>query len=224
MEQTPGLPPELQAPAQDLVDSAAPAPVSGRGKALRSAGIVATGVVAGALGVAVLQGGGSSASTLTGATGPAAGQLGAPPGQPGTGQQGTGQQGQFGPPGGFPGQQGQAGQQQGFPGGGVDGETRVRGTVTAVSATSISLRAEDGTSTTVPVSDQTEVVVDGARATIAQVRTGDVAVVHVVPDGSGTVAERVLVGVPSGRGFGPPPGGQGQTAPSDTGTGAVSET
>lgn len=216
MEQTHGLPPELQAPS-DVVDSAAPAPVPGKGKALRTAGIVATGAVAGALGVAVLQGGGSSAATLTGSSGPAGGLPGM------TSQQGAGQQLQAGPPGGFPGQQGQQAQ-QGFPGG-VDGETRVRGTVTAVSATSITVRADDGTTTTVPVSSSTEVVVDGARATIAEVRRGDVAMVHVIPDGSGTVAERVLVGVPSGGpGFGPPPGGTGQGTSTASGTGSVSST
>lgn len=201
MEQTPGLPPELQAPARDVVDSAVPAPPSGKGKALRSAGIVATGVVAGALGVAVLQGHGSSASTLSGSSGAAAGQVGAPPGQQGTGQQ----QGRFGPPGGLPG-----GFTGGGPGGGVDGGTRVAGTVTSVSATSITLRADDGTTTTVPVSSSTEVLVNGAQATISQVSKGDVAMVHVIPDGSSTVAERVIVGDPGGRGFGPPPGSTGE--------------
>lgn len=112
-----------------------------------------------------------------------------------------------GPPGsggnGFP------GGQQGFPGGGF-ADRGLAGTVSAVSSSSITVAG-----TTVQVTSATRVVVNGAQASISQVKRGDTVFVHTEGTGSSRFAEAIFVGGPpggpgfggqDGPGFGPPPG------------------
>lgn len=202
---TVALPEELNAPSTHS-EVPVPQPPSSRRSVLKGAGVVATGLVAGAVGVAALQG--HSTVTLTNADNAAsagAGQLGAPP--PGFAN------------GGGPGFGGR--------GGGVTGETRVAGTLSAIGASSITVTLADGTTQVVPVSSSTEIVRNGAQATLSQLVKGESVFVHVIPNGTGTVAERIFAGTTGqgGPGFGPPPGQQ-QGAPTDTtqGSGTVSTT
>ena len=61
-----------------------------------------------------------------------------------------------------------------------------RGTVDAVSATSITLSSTDGFQQTYVVTPQTKVRVDGAKSTIADVKTGQTAGVLATVSGSGS--------------------------------------
>ena len=190
-----GLPAELQAASADVIEQAPPSP---RRTLLRGAGIVATGVVAGAIAVAALQSSsGASPAAVSGSTQQPAGQAGA-----------SGQGFRGGPPpgGGF-----------GGPGGGVAGETRLSGTLSAVGVSSITVKAADGTSTTVPVNGTTEIINNGASASLSVLSSGEQVLVHVVPSGSGTVAERIFAGTGTGAGA-PPPGPQGQTGATTSST------
>ncbi|MGZ6827884.1 MAG: DUF5666 domain-containing protein, partial [Mycobacteriales bacterium] len=178
-----------------------PAPTR-RGTVLRGIGIVTTGLVAGAIGVTAISSSSSAASTGSAGSAPRFG------GAPGQGPQG-------GPPGGVDGGRG-----------GVAGETRLRGTITAVGSASLTVKGLDGTTTTVPVNGATEIVRDGSSASLSALRAGDQVLVHVVPSGTSTVAERVFAGTSAtaGPGFGgPPPGGQ-PPAGTTSGTGPGSRT
>ena len=121
--------------------------------------------------------------------------------QPGT----TGQQGQGAPPGQGQDDQGQ-GQGRGF--GGVDGEQRVVGVLSAVGNSSISLRTSSGTAT-YPVTSATEIAKDGALASLSDLSSGDTVLVHLVPPANGSTdtadltVERIIVGS-GGPGLGGP--------------------
>lgn len=80
------------------------------------------------------------------------------------------------------------------PRGGVGGETRLVGTLTRVGSGAVTVRTVDGTTTTVPVAAGTQVLEDGAVARLDDLEAGEQVVVHVLADGDGTVAERVLAG------------------------------
>jgi hypothetical protein len=180
---------------------------------LMTAGLLGAGVVAGVVAVAGLQ---SLRSTPTAQTGQT--QAGhAPAGQAGQGQTGQGQTGQgqggqvqgvqphAGPDGQLQG--GQQGQPPGGRPGGMDGEQRVIGTVTAKSGSTLTVALTSG-SVTVQVVAQTEIVNNGARGTLAQVAVGSKVFMHTYPLNGATVAERIFVGtVPQGGPGGGPGGG-----------------
>jgi hypothetical protein len=195
---TPPSPP-VTAPALDDLQPApgseeiASPPVRDRGKLLRSAGIVATAVVVGAIGVTTLTG--SSSASTTASNGP--GGFGGPGGQA--------------PPG--------SSSQQGTTGRDVGGRAGVVGTVSKVSASSITVAEADGTSTTVKVTSATLVMKDGATSSVSALAQGDTVFVHTEGTGSSAYAERIMVGgFPArGQGFGGPPGAGSGTAP-DPGT------
>ncbi|MCW2601621.1 MAG: hypothetical protein JWM02_3450 [Frankiales bacterium] len=200
MEQdTSALPEELQGPTTEPVHSEL---LEGgasrkRGRILKGVGIMATGLVAGAIGVAAMQGSGGATSAASTTN------------TPQTGFQGGGPQGGFG-------------------GGGVPGQTRVFGTIASVGASSITVKASDGTSTTLAVNGTTEIVRNGATSSLSALKAGDQVVVHAVPSGSSTLAERILAGT-SGTQRGPggfgrrQPGQPGQPGPA-SGTGTTSTT
>ena len=177
---------------------AAPAPGSSRGSALKLAGIAATAVVLGAVGVAALQSSSSATPNQQGfrggpGSGPA-GQFGGPPGfSQGQGGGQTGQQG------------GQQNGQQGGPGFGPGGfaPRGTSGTVTAISARSITVKGTDGTTATYSVASGTHVMGQNGPASVSDISTGDTVFVH----NEGTVAELILLGgLPTG-GPGTAPGG-----------------
>jgi hypothetical protein len=118
---------------------------------------------------------------------------------------------------------------QGFGGpGGVAGEEHVEGTVTARSGSSVTVRSTDGTSATYTVTGDTQVVHDGALASLSDVQVGDAVLVHVLPTTSGghQVAERVFAGTLPGGGFGPggPDDTDGDSGNGSTDTGDTSTT
>jgi hypothetical protein len=154
------------------------APRTGRALA-RAAGLGVAGLLMGVIGVTAVQAavGGSPSTTGTAATNPVSGN-GTLPGQAGR------------PPRGF--------------GGGVAGEQRVAGTVTAVGSRSITVRSTSGKAT-YAVNGTTQIQRNGQQAALSSLQTGDQVLVHLVPSGSGYIAERVLVGAFGG------PGGPGGT-------------
>jgi len=167
------------------------------------AGIAVLGLVAGAGAVNIYQSITSDASTSTAQVRSA---------QPGTAQNGQPVPGQP-----VPGQDGENGQPL-APGGGngpggVAGEQRIAGTLTARAASSITVKTASGTAT-YQVDDGTEIVRNGAQVTLAQLSVGDPVLVHLVPADGGYVAERVVAGtLPQG---GPVPGGvDGGPGPDD---------
>jgi len=190
---------------------------------LMTAGLLGAGVVAGVVAVAGLQ---SLRSTPTALTGQA--QTGkAQAGQVGQGQVGQGQGGQVQgvqPQAGQDGQLqdgqlqdgqlqdgqlqgGQQGQPPGGQPGGMDGEQRVIGTVTAKDASTLTVALTSG-SVTVRVLAQTEIVNNGVRGTLAQVAVGSKVFMHTYPLNGATVAERIFVGtIPQGGPGGGPGGG-----------------
>ena len=175
---------------------------------LMTAGLLGAGVVAGVVAVAGLQ---SLRSTPTALTGQA--QTGkAQAGQVGQGQVGQGQSGQVQgvqPQAGQDGQlqDGQQGQPPGGQPGGMDGEQRVIGTVTAKDASTLTVALTSG-SVTVRVLAQTEIVNNGVRGTLAQVVVGSKVFMHTYPLNGATVAERIFVGtIPQGGPGGGPGGG-----------------
>jgi hypothetical protein len=105
----------------------------------------------------------------------------------------------------------------GAAGGGVAGEQRIRGTVTAKTSATITLKASSGGSATYVVNSTTQIVRNGRSATLADVKVGDPAFVHVYPSSSGQMlVERLFAGTSasdSGPGFGPPPTSGGTTGP-----------
>jgi hypothetical protein len=170
-------------------------------------GLVAAGAVAGALIVNAIGGlGGSNTAAVQPA---GAGQNGTVPNgvAPGGGVQG----GAPGAQGGVPGQ----GLRGGL--GGQDGEQRLTGTLTAVSASRLTVRTSSGPATYQVVS-QTEIVRNGAVASASDLKVGDRVLVHVFPaNGSDGVLERVIAVT------GPAPG-SGTAGTQDSGDAETSDT
>ena len=120
---------------------------------------------------------------------------------------------QGGPSGGFAGGRG----------GGIAGELRVRGTITAVTATSITVKQVDGTTSTYTANGTTDVQRDGAQSSLSALKAGDEVLVHVLPasGNGGAIAERILAGMSATQpGPGGPPPAAGGTGVS-TATGPV---
>ncbi len=80
-----------------------------------------------------------------------------------------------------------------------------RGEVTAVSATSITLKSPDGFTKTYVVTEDTKVRKGRAEATIADVKVGDRAGVRGIKEGDSYVVKGIHVHVPGERPAGPPP-------------------
>lgn len=97
----------------------------------------------------------------------------------------------------------------GPPGGGGFVPRGLQGTVASVSSSSITVTTAGGAST-VRLTSATEVVVNGARGSLSDVRKGAIVFVHTEGTGSARYAERVFVGPPGAGpgapGSGPPPG------------------
>jgi hypothetical protein len=162
--------------------------------------LVAGGVLAGGLGVWALQ---DRATTPIGFSARASADdapFGGPRGQ----QDDDGQafDGRGGGPGAGPG----SGFGGGF-GGGFAGEQHVSGTLTAVGASSITVRTASGTQA-YTVTGTTDVQRNGSRVPLSALQVGDPVVVHAYPSGSTTVVERVLAGTMPAFG-GPPPAQDG---------------
>jgi hypothetical protein len=178
-------------PDADVVESSP----TRRRTALLAAGLVAVGSLAGGAAVAALR---QHSSTTTAAqTGVAGGQV--PAGQVPSGGQVLPDQGQ----GGF----------GGGPGG-VEGEQRLGGIVTAVGGSSVTIRTASGT-TAYAVTAQTEIVRNGALARLSAVRAGDSVFVHLIPgSGSSYVVERLFAqsGSASSSGSGSDGGSTGSSA------------
>jgi hypothetical protein len=166
---------------------------------MRMAALVAAAAVAGGGVTYVITHASSSGSTAQVASTGTAGQL---PGSTGTQQGGTGTQPGLG--------QGGPGGTGGF--GGVAGEQRIVGTLRAVGDSSITVTTTSGTQT-YQVSDATEIAQDGAPASLSDLTTGEVVLVHLVPsnnsssgstDPADLTVERIIAGTGGlGRGFGP---------------------
>jgi hypothetical protein len=129
-------------------------------------------------------------------------------------------------PAGAPGQGAPA--QGGLGGGGRGGfDNGLIGTVSKVSATSITVAGTDGTTTTVKVTSATQVVENGATASLSAVDPGDTVFVHTEGTGASRYAERIMLGGFRQRGQGGPGFGQAPTqpgtgqAPAQTGTTSV---
>jgi hypothetical protein len=173
-----------------------PPPADRPDRARRGAGVAAL-VLAGAL-----IGGAAVAAVTHGSSGgtAASAQVGAGQGSPG----------QLG--GSLPGQGGAAGP------GGLAGEQRVTGTLRSVGSSSIQLSTADGTST-YPVTSATEIIQDGTAASLADLKSGETVLVHLVPTGTGSAmtVERIIAGDFSRGGFGAVPGsGSGSASGSTT--------
>ena len=91
----------------------------------------------------------------------------------------------------FGGQEFQPG--QGLPGGfgGLAGEQRLTGTLTALGKSSITVRTASGTAT-YSVTSATEIVRAGQPATLSYLRVGDSVFVHVYQSGSRMLVERIF--------------------------------
>jgi hypothetical protein len=91
----------------------------------------------------------------------------------------------------------------GYPGApGVADEQHVQGTLSAVGTTSITVSTASG-KTTYPVSSSTQIIRNGAPATLDQLKVGDPVVVHVIPSSNGRQVERIIAGtmpMPDGPG------------------------
>ena len=97
----------------------------------------------------------------------------------------------------------------------VAGERHVQGTISAVGASSVTVRTTSGT-TTYTVGSSTQIMRNGAPATLTELKVGDPVEVHVLPASSGGTPqlERILAGaLPQGG-----PGGFGHRDDGD-GTG-----
>jgi hypothetical protein len=207
----------------EVLDTSAPvqatdvAPRQGRSQLLGAGGLVAAGLVVGAVGTFALGHHGSSTTTFQPAGNNVqqapGGSFGAPPGmQSGTGQQGTVPQGgttqqqqgsgtfQGGPMGGFGGPPGM--------GGGMAGEEHVQGTVAGVSGSTLRVTTSSGTKS-YTVGSSTQVIRNGQAATLSQLASGDPVVVHVITSNGSTFVERVIAGTLT-------QGGPGGFAPSGT--------
>lgn len=76
------------------------------------------------------------------------------------------------------------------------------GTVSAVTADTVTVVSEDGHSATYTVDDDTVVVLDGAAAELADLTTGETVRVVATGDGTALTADGVLAGDPPARGPG----------------------
>jgi hypothetical protein len=95
----------------------------------------------------------------------------------------------------------------GGPGGGVAGEQRLQGTITAKTDSSITVRSTSGSTATYAVNATSQIEVNGNNASLSDVKVGDSVFVHVYPSASGAMlVERLFDGdLPSGGpGVGPP--------------------
>lgn len=138
-------------------------------------------------------------------------------GQGGQGQQGQGQLPGL-PDGGGYGDNGRGGfPDGGIPGGGggLAGEQRVMGTVSALTDKTVTVTVS-GQATTYTLTTTSQVVVDGKTATIADVKKGDQVLVHVYPSSDGAmVVERLYAGtLPQRGGIGDQGSGTGSTTSS----------
>jgi hypothetical protein len=197
----------------------------------RKPAIIATATAAGVIAIAV--GVTASQSASAASSSPSATPSGRPSGVPGWpggpgGPGGPGDldghgRGGFGGPGFGPG--------FGGPGGGgqllhgtevVQQGTKVvtieeqAGKVTAVSATSITVKSTDGYTETYVVGSTTQIGKKGAQAKISAVAVGDTVRIEGVKSGSTVTASHVMDGVPTMPAFGGPRGGNGSTTPPAT--------
>ena len=101
----------------------------------------------------------------------------------------------------------------GRPGGGLDGEQRLSGTITAIGSSSITVTTSSGKAT-YAVTGRTDIRRDGQTIALSALKVGETVLVHVYPSGSSFAAERILAGTP---GFGPGPGGPDGGAPAQSG-------
>ena len=88
----------------------------------------------------------------------------------------------------------------GIAGGGVTGEQHIQGTLTAKTATTVTVRSSSGTASYV-VNATTEIVRNRQSAMLGSVKVGDPVLVHVYPSSSGRMlVERLFAGsLPSGE-------------------------
>src|SRR3954463_3090229 len=149
-------------PAPDVVASHTP----GRRTVLATVGLVAAGAPVGGVAIGAVRSHTSDSTTATAS-------------QTELGDEQV-------PDGGFPGGRLAGGR------GGVAGEQRLAGTVTAVGGSSVTIRTASGTSA-YSVAAQTEIVRNGAVAALSAVRPGDSVFVHLIPgSGSSYVVERLF--------------------------------
>jgi hypothetical protein len=97
-----------------------------------------------------------------------------------------------------------------------------QGDVTAVSATSITVKSADGFSKTYAVSADSEIHVDGADAAIGDVKVGDTVGVRATVSGSTATVDHLMAGDPPARGEGRGP--RGPAAESDASPSATATT
>jgi hypothetical protein len=180
-------------PGSDVITSGQS---SQRRSLLTGSALAAAGLLAGAVGTFALGHHGSGTTTFQNA-GSTTAQGGLPPGGL---QGGTSTQGRFG-----------------GPGGGMDGEQRLTGTITAVGSSSVTVKTASAT-TTYAVTSTTEIVRDGAAATLSQLKAGDPVLLHVYPLNGTTVVERLFAGTLSQGSFPGGPGAPGGFAPGGPGT------
>jgi hypothetical protein len=181
---TPGVPHVPEASAEPTAARGWRAASRGqRVLALAAAGVL----VAGGVAVAVAT---SSGASDTGTATNAAGQLPGGLAQSRSGGQAPGGTQGFGGPRGGP--------------GGIDGEQHVEGTVSATTGSTVTVKSTDGTTATYTVTSDTQVVRDGAQASLSDVQVGDAVLVHVLPTTSGghKTAERLFAGTLPAGGFG----------------------
>jgi hypothetical protein len=180
------------APQEQVGDAPAhgePVPARPRGGVLTAAGLVVAGLVAGAVGTLAL---GHSASDGTTTLTNAGNQQGFGGRLPqGTAPQGGDPRAGFG----------------GGPGGGLDGEQRLQGTLTAIGSSTVSVRTSSGTAT-YAVTSSSELVRNGQQVALSGLRTGESVLLHVYPLNGRTVVERLFAGtLPQGGPGGVPPAG-----------------
>lgn len=204
--------------ADEPTPAEAPAAASttgGRRTAFAAAGLVAAGVLVGAVGVAALRPHASTAAN---------GLVGFAQGQPQNGQQPSGQlpngqpqgqgQGGFAGPGG--------GGFAGGPGGG-DGEQHLAGTVTAVGGSSVTIRTASGTAK-YAVTAQTEIVRNGSVASLSSIRPGDSVFVHLIPMGGNSYAVERMFAQATSTSSGSSSSGSSSSGSSSAGTKSPSGT
>ena len=104
-------------------------------------------------------------------------------------------------------------------GGGLAGEQRLVGTITAVGSRTVTVEARSGSTQTYTVGSDTEIVRNGNRARLSDLKAGDLAFLHVYPQGSTMMVERIFAGQLPGGGAGLPGFGGGRGAPDRNGPG-----
>lgn len=206
----------------------------------RKPAIIATATAAGVVAIAVAITSSQSASAAS--SSPSAAPTGRPSGLPGW----HGGPGGGGPGGGFAGRGPGGPGGPGGPAGGLGGQllhgtevvqqgTKVvtieeqAGTVTAVSATSITVESTDGYTETYVVNSATQIGKKGAKAAISAVALGDTVRIEGVKSGSTVTASHLMDGLPTRPAFGGGPRGWNgsgtpptsrPTAPPTSGSGA----